>query len=330
VGALAASLAGKLGLGLDAGELRRAAHLVKTDLLTNMVVEFPELQGIMGGHYLRLEGADEALWTAARDHYLPIGFSGEIPVSDLGRLLGVADRLDTLAGLFAVGEIPSGAKDPLGLRRAAQAVVKIVADAGWSLDLGSALADAVEGLGDLSEAPADDTVARLRAFMADRVRRSLTDLVGVGGDAADAVMAAGWADLPELKARAEALDAVRTSPEMRALGLAFKRVKNITEEASEAAVDDSIFEQDEERELHTASQLFAERLGECVTARRFDEAFAAMGELAEVLDRFFIEVLVMCDEAKIRDNRVALLTNLRREFMNLADLSRLQVDGGNQ
>jgi glycyl-tRNA synthetase beta chain len=134
--------------------------------------------------------------------------------------------------------------------------------------------------------------------------------------------------LPELVARARALDAVRTSPQMRALGLAFKRVKNITEGAPEPVVDPGLFETDDERELHAASEVFAARLSECVGARRFDDAFAAMGELAEVLDRFFVEVLVMSDDALVRDNRVALLTVLRREFLTLADLSRLQVDGG--
>jgi len=330
VGELAVALAGRLGRDLDAGLVRRAAHLVKTDLLTNMVVEFPELQGVMGGHYLRLEGAGEELWTAARDHYLPSGFDGEIPASDLGRLLGVADRLDTIAGLFAVGEIPSGSKDPLGLRRAAQAVVKIVAEAGWKLDLGAAVDLAVAGLDGVIDAPPAETVGTVRDFMADRVRRYLTDQVGVGGDAADAVMAAGWSDLSELKARAEALDAVRTSPQMRALGLAFKRVKNITENIADAGVDPQLFEQEEERELHAAAELFAGRLAECVGSRRFDEAFAAMGELAEVLDRFFVEVLVMCDNETLRDNRVALLSRLRRDFLTLADLSRLQVDGGNK
>jgi glycyl-tRNA synthetase beta chain len=330
VGSLAETLAELLDLDLDPGEIRRAAHLVKTDLLTNMVVEFPELQGVMGGHYLRLEGADEALWTAARDHYRPTGFDGEIPTSEMGRVLGVADRLDTIVGLFGVGEIPSGSKDPLGLRRAAQAVVKITADAGWGLDLEAAIAAAFEGLGELVEASAEETIETVRAFMADRVRRYLTDLVGVSGDAADAVMAAGWSDLPELRARAEALDAVRTSPEMRALGLAFKRVKNITEDAADAAVDPSVFEQNEESELYEAAQVFADRLAGCIDNRRFDDAFAAMSELAEILDRFFVEVLVMCDDQEIRDNRVALLTRLRRDFMTLADLSRLQVDGGNQ
>jgi glycyl-tRNA synthetase beta chain len=330
VGAVAVAIAPGLGLDLDIGLVRRAAHLVKTDLLTNMVIEFPELQGVMGGHYLRLEGVDEALWTAARDHYRPSGFDGEIPSSDLGRVLGVADRLDTLVGLFAVGEIPKGSGDPFGLRRAAQGVVKITVEAGWSLDLRRAIGTATDVLGDLTEGAASETASRVRDFMAGRVRRYLTDLVGVSGDAADAVMAAGWADLPELVARAEALDAVRTSPQMRALSLAFKRVKNITEDAAEAPVDTELFEQEEERELYEASGVFAGKLSECVGARRFDQAFAAMGELAEVLDRFFIEVLVMCEDDTIRDNRVALLTTLRREFMTLADLSRLQVDGGNQ
>ncbi len=330
VGELAVILADRLGLALGHEELRRAALLVKTDLLTNMVVEFPELQGVMGGHYLRLEGLDDEVWTAARDHYRPTGFDGEIPTSDTGRVLGVADRLDTIAGLFGVGEIPSGSKDPLGLRRAAQAIVKIVAGAGWGLHLGEAIEAAVDGLGDLAETPAGETADAIRGFMADRVRRYLTDQVGLNADVADAVMASGWNDLPELVARAEALDAVRTSPQMRALSLAFKRVKNITENADLAVVDPTVYDTDEERELDAASEVFTGKLSDCVGARRFDDAFAAMGELAEVLDRFFVEVLVMCDDTKIRDNRVALLTRLRRDFMTLADLSRLQVDGGKE
>jgi len=329
VGALAVTLSEVLGLGLDADVLRRVVHLIKADLLSNMVVEFPELQGIMGGHYLRLEGADEGAWTAARDHYRPAGFEGDIPTSDMGRVLGISDRLDTIAGLFGVGEIPTGSKDPLGLRRAAQAVVKIVAESEWNLDLGSAVDAAVEGMKDLDIQP-DETADAFRDFLADRVRRYLTGQTGVNGDAADAVMAAGWSNLPELVARAHALDAVRTSDQMRALSLAFKRVKNITENAAVLGVDPALFEQEEERELHAAAVVFADKLSECVGARRFGEAFAAMGALAEVLDRFFVEVMVMCDDEKIRDNRVALLVELRRKFMTLADLSRLQVDGGKE
>ena len=232
--------------------------------------------------------------------------------------------------MFAAGEIPTGSKDPFALRRAAQAAVKIVAESGWDLDLSAAVDAAVAGVAGVLDIVSDGTTAAVRDFIAERVRRYLIDVAAVGGDVAEAAMSAGWAQLPELVARARALDAVRTTPQMRALSLAFKRVKNITEGATERAVDASLFEAREEGELHAATAVFADRLAECVGARRFDDAFAAMGELAEVLDRFFVEVLVMCDDELVRNNRVALLTTLRRDFMTLADLSKLQVDGGTQ
>ena len=137
VGRLAATTADTMESDVDREVLKAAAPLAKADLLTNMVGEFPELQGVVGGHYLRLEGASRDLWTAVRDHYQPVGFDGTSPESEIGRLLGVADRLDTVAGLFAVGERPSGSKDPFGLRRAAQGAVKIVIESGWDLDLDS-------------------------------------------------------------------------------------------------------------------------------------------------------------------------------------------------
>ncbi|MEN8165638.1 MAG: glycine--tRNA ligase subunit beta, partial [Acidobacteriota bacterium] len=143
LGRLAVILSGQLDLDLTTELLCRAARLVKADLTTHMVGEFPELQGVMGGHYLRLEGADEALWTASRDHHRPVGFDGDSPASELGRVLGVADRLDTIAGLYAVGEKPTGSRDPLGLRRAAQAIVKIIIDSGWTADLEVLVGEAV-------------------------------------------------------------------------------------------------------------------------------------------------------------------------------------------
>jgi len=174
VGELAAVLADGVA---DPDELRSAAQLAKADLLTHMVGEFPELQGVMGGHYLRLEDADDALWTAVRDHYLPVGFDGPVPDSVIGRLLGVADRLDTVAGLFAVGERPSGSKDPFGLRRAAQGAVKIVAESGWDLDLVYAVDAAAASVAEHSEGDREELTAAVTVFVADRVRRWLTDVV---------------------------------------------------------------------------------------------------------------------------------------------------------
>jgi glycyl-tRNA synthetase beta chain len=325
VGELAAILADGAA---DPDELRLAARLAKADLLTHMVGEFPELQGIMGGHYLRLEDADDALWTAVRDHYRPVGFDGPVPDSAIGRLLGVADRLDTVAGLFAVGERPSGSKDPFGLRRAAQGAVKIVAESGWDLDLVHAVDAAAATVAKHSESDREELTAAVTAFVADRVRRWLTDVVGVSGDTADAVMAAGWSDLPGAVARAEALETVRSSPSFRSLALAFKRVRNITDGQPDAEVDPEIFEQTEERELHEATREFGCALDDLLPDWRVEEAFAAMEPLADILERFFIEVLVMCEDERVRDNRIALLKELGRLFMNLADLSKLQVEGG--
>jgi glycyl-tRNA synthetase beta chain len=328
VAELAAKIADTVGAEVDRDSLRATAHLAKADLLTHMVGEFPELQGVMGGHYLRLEGASEGIWTAVRDHYQPVGFEGETPFSTAGRLLGVADRLDTVAGLFAVGERPSGSKDPFGLRRAAQGAVKIAIESGWNFDFGAAITMAVDGVAEFSEHSGEVLAEAVTAFVADRVRRWLADVVGVAGDAADAVMEVGWFSLPDAVARAEALERVREADSFRTLALAFKRVRNITDGQPDGEVDVGLMDQDEERELYEATREFQGTLERLLPERRVDEAFSAMEPLADVLERFFVEVLVMCEDEEVRSNRIALLKLLGRDFSKLADLSKLQVEGG--
>jgi glycyl-tRNA synthetase beta chain len=317
-------------LGTDDPAIARAARLVKADLVTNMVGEFSELQGVMGGHYLRLEGADEALWTAARDHYVPVGFDGPLPASDLGRFLGLADRLDTVAGLFAVGEKPSGSKDPFGLRRACQGAVRIVAESQWDVDLHDVVARAVASVSEHSVDSAPTVIAAVTDFLADRVRRYLVDVIGVSGDTADAVMAAGWYRLPGLIARARALEGVRGQASFRLLAQAFKRVQNITADQPDGEVAETRFEMDAERDLWEAVQTFHRRLAELLPERRVDDAFAAMAPMADVLDQFFLDVLVMAEDPSVRTNRIALLKTLGRDFLTLADLSKLQIEGGDE
>ncbi len=328
LGRLAVTLSGQLGLDLSTELLCRAARLVKADLTTHMVGEFPELQGVMGGHYLRLEGADEALWTASRDHYRPVGFEGDSPASTLGRVLGVADRLDTIAGLYAVGEKPTGSRDPLGLRRAAQAVVKIIIDSAWTLDLEAIIGEAVSGVAGQATEEIDEVRSAVTLFIADRLRRWLTDVDSVSGDTADAVMATGWADPCETTARAKALESVRSNDSFRALALAFKRVRNITDGQAEGEVDPTLFEHPEERELYDAILEFHTALKRLLPEHRVTEAFEAMIPIADTLDRFFVEVLVMADNKEVRANRIALLKLLGQDFLTLADLSILQIDGG--
>ncbi|MCP4900745.1 MAG: glycine--tRNA ligase subunit beta [bacterium] len=325
---LAEWFAAQVGIDLPAADLERAAQLIKTDLLTNMVGEFPELQGVMGGHYLRLEGEHESLWTAARDHYQPQGFAGRLPESDLGRLLGCSDRLDTLAGLFAVGEVPKGSRDPLGLRRAAQAVVRMLAESDWTVDIKAAIAQAVDFASAAVECDGQATTDAVTEFVSDRVRRYLMQRHGIAFDTADAVMAAGWNVLPPLVARATALEKVRRLPEFRMLAQAFKRVINITDDQPEGTVNTDLFEHKEEKELNEATRQFSQTLAECLESQRIDDAFLAMGPVADVLDRFFIEVLVMSEDKHKQQNRIALLKELRGSFLTLADLSKLQVEGG--
>jgi glycyl-tRNA synthetase beta chain len=330
VGELAVVIADAIGAEVDRDVLRSAARLAKTDLLTHMIGEFPELQGVMGGHYLRLDGASRELWTAVRDHYLPVGFDGSVPESEIGRLLGVSDRLDTVAGLFSVGQRPSGSKDPFGLRRAAQGAVKIAVDSGWEFEFNAAIAAAVNLVAAHAKDGTDGLLTAVEDFVADRVRRWLIDFTGVSGDTGDAVMAVGWTHLPNTVARAEALERVREAASFRSLALAFKRVRNITGGQPDAMVDPELFTQPEEHELHRATRDFRSALRRLLPERRMDEAFAAMEPLADVLERFFVEVLVMCDDEKLRSNRIALLKDIGREFSQLADLSKLQVEGGDQ
>jgi glycyl-tRNA synthetase beta chain len=330
VGELAVNIADGVGAEVDRDVLRSAARLAKADLLTHMVGEFPELQGVMGGHYLRLDGASRELWTAVRDHYRPVGFDGPVPESEVGRLLGVADRLDTVAGLFAVGQRPSGSKDPFGLRRAAQGAVKIVVDSGWDLEFDATISAAVNLVAEHSQDGTEELLQAMAGFLADRVRRWLIDTVGVSGDTADAVMAVGWSHLPNAVARAEALERVREASSFRSLALAFKRVRNITDRHPDTVVDPELFAQPEEHELHQSTGVFRAALSKLLPERRMDEAFSAMEPLADILERFFVEVLVMCEDGKLRANRIALLKELGREFSYLADLSKLQVEGGEQ
>jgi glycyl-tRNA synthetase beta chain len=330
VGDLAATIAKANSLEVDAELLRSSAGIAKADLLSHMVVEFPELQGVMGGHYLRLEGADEELWTAVRDHYRPVGFEGEIPESAIGRVLAVADRLDTVAGLFAVGEKPTGSKDPFGLRRAAQGAVKIVAESDWEGDLGTVIESAVAAVAEFSNEDRAAVTEAVSDYFAERVRRWLMDTVGVAFDTADAVMAADWSNLPATVVRAKALESARTSENFRWLALAFKRVRNITDGQPDAGVDPKLFEMDEEKALHETTVEFQTRLQSLLSEGKVEEAFAAMEPIADKLEQFFVEVLVMCEDERVRDNRIALLKELGRHFIKLADLSKLQVEGGEQ
>ena len=324
--ALAAKLAERLGLAnaSASADAVRAAGLLKADLVTDMVREFTDLQGVVGGLYAREEGEPEAVWQAIYDQYHPASADDSIPRSDAGAVAALADRLDTLAGLFGLGLVPTGSKDPYALRRAALGAVKILLDKGWRLDLPAACADALalhEGL----PRAAGETLSDLSAFLHERLR-FLLEKRGNAPDEVEAVLSTDARDVCDVADRVAAVAEVRRKEDFVPLTTAFKRVQNILAQAEESdgEVDPALVTEDAERAL--ASDYFQARgmLDELIGRRHWGEALAVMASLGPPLDRFFSEVMVMAEDPALRKNRVALLKSMRDQFFRVARFSEIQ------
>ncbi len=294
-----------------------AARMAKCDLRTLMVGEFPELQGAMGGEYLRHEGAHEEVWQAVKEHYRPIGADDAIPTTPLGCLLSLCDKLDTVVGCFAVGLIPTGSKDPLALRRAGQGIVRILWERGWALTPSDLIATALGIVGAKATKSGPETTAALVAFFRDRVAYQL-ELAGYAGSVRRSALATGWEDLADLKARCEALSAFADDPRFASLAQSAKRIGNILKD--EIAVDDfdrALLRQGEERVL-------AESLERLEGTADQKALLAALADLAEPLEAFFNAVMVKCDDRALRAARLSLLLRLRQIFLRVADFSLWQ------
>jgi glycyl-tRNA synthetase beta chain len=315
VATIAARLAERLGL--DPGQARAAAMVCKADLATLMVGEFPELQGTMGGHYLKMEGAAEPIWSAVAEQYMPLGVDAPLPDSPLGAVLAMADKLDTLAGCFAIGIVPTGSKDPLALRRAGMGIVRIIWERGLDLPL-DALADlGLEATAEKAKAPQADARRALLSFFEDRAARQM-EAAGVPAPIRHSAIMAGWADLADLKARCGALSAFLDDPRFASLSMAAKRISNILKDEEPAdALGAAALEQPEEKEL-------ARRLGDIESAAGYEGLLPLLAALAKPLEDFFGAVMVKCEDPKLRAARLSLLHRLRRGFMRVADFGRWQ------
>ncbi|MBM3784268.1 MAG: glycine--tRNA ligase subunit beta [Acidobacteria bacterium] len=293
------ALARELG-GEDAAA---AARLCKTDLTTEMVKEFTDLQGIVGGLYAKTQGASEAVAKAIYEHYKPLSMEDSIPSTPAGQALSVADKIDTLRSCFGVGMIPSGSKDPFALRRAAQGVVKVLAE--------GSLQVALPGLTGGDE--------NLAAFFRERIEYYFREVRGFAYDEVNAVLAAGFADLRDTQARLEAVKAVRPTENFEPLAAAFKRIKNIVTQggrAGEGAMDVALFTEPEQT-LAAAAQQAAERTG------GYAERLAAIAALRPHVDKFFEKVLVNDPDEKVRENRYRFLRDLEAKFSSIADFSEI-------
>lgn len=319
---LAGWLAGELAPALRP-VVERAALLAKADLLTAMVGEFPTLQGVMGEEYALRDGETPEVARAIREHYLPARADDVLPESLAGTLVGLADRLDTLAGCFALGERPSGTTDPFGLRRLAIAVLRLIDGAGLNVSLANVLGQALARYESTLRCP-PETAEELRAFLR---RRYEIDLAGRGlaVETVEAAMAAGFDDVRDTRARATALEAMRQEGDFAVLAASFKRIRNIVKDNQDQQVDSSLFVKEEEGGLYQALLAVQAEFDPLLQRRDYPAALRALLPIREPLYRFFDAVLVMDDDARLRRNRLGLLTALGALVLRLADISRMHA-----
>ena len=315
-------------LGVDAEGVVRAAQLSKCDLLTGMVGEFPELQGTMGRYYAAADGENEDVATAIGEQYLPRFAGDSLPRSPAGQLLAVADKLDTLAGIFALGKKPSGNRDPFGLRRAALGVVRILIEAGVDVDLKALLAEAVKAQpkGKLDLQALND---ELYAFVSDRLRPYFQDRdPGLAAETFDAVMVRQPSSLLDFDRRLAAVQTFARLEQAASLAAANKRIANILRQANDPVglqINKKLLKDDAEIALFKTLQAAREKLDPLLAVRRYADALNELASLRDPVDRFFDEVMVMADDVAVKDNRLALLGELRALFLQIADISRLSI-----
>ncbi len=334
VRALAAEVA--LALGADVELARRAADLAKCDLLTAMVGEFPDLQGIMGRHYALADGEPAEVAEALREQYLPRGAGDAIPSTRTGVALALADKLDTLTGIFAIGQKPSGTRDPFGLRRAAIGVVRILVEGGYELQLPALLerAAALQPIagGRVAAQVWDYLLERMRAGFLEEAAGGalgapgLTTGMRITTEMFDAVAATEPGSPLDFRARLLALGAFLALPSAAALTAANKRIANILRKsgaAGEGRVDRELLREPAEIALHAALAERRSAVRDALRARRYESALGELATLRPEVDAFFDAVMVMDPDPGLRNNRIALLGELRALFTGVADLSRL-------
>ncbi|BEQ15032.1 glycine--tRNA ligase subunit beta [Desulfoferula mesophila] len=327
--ALAGFLADELGLGAEEkAQVERTARLAKCDLVTEMVGEFPTLQGVVGSEYATRDGEPPAVAAGIAGHYLPAGADSPLPREMTGVLVGIADRLDSICGLFAADEKPSGAADPFALRRAAIAVIRLIIEKDLSLSLGRLLGQALVGLRPWLSGPAEAVAEEVTAFFAARLSGILADQ-GVPTDVSQAVLAAGLDDLKDTAARAQALAQAKDTPEFATLAVGLKRVMNILKkEAAQVpaeAPDEAVMSEEAEKALFRAFSELQAEAAELFAAGDYQGFLARVSALKDPIDKFFDDVMVMVEDEATRRNRLALLNLMGSLFNRFARFEYLQL-----
>jgi glycyl-tRNA synthetase beta chain len=321
---LAEGIAKKLGINVK--QTSRAAELSKCDLMSEMVGEFPTLQGIMGYYYAKASGEPIEVAEAIRDHYKPVWAGDETPETKIGQILALSDKLDTLVGIFAIGQKPTGEKDPYALRRASLGVLRIIIERKLDLDLLALLEAAVEGLPkvfdkkNVANEVFEYMLVRLRAYYFNEQ---------VMPDVFDAVVALKPTRPLDFDKRIKAVSVFRALPEAESLAAANKRVGNIlkkSEVKTNGVVNENLFEEKAEKALFSKLNSLSTSLEPMFDKGDYEKALCKLSSLKKPVDDFFDSVMVMVDDNKIRKNRIALLSQMSALFLRTADLSRLHQD----
>jgi glycyl-tRNA synthetase beta chain len=327
------------------GIVHKAASLAKTDLTTELVKEFTELQGIVGGLYASVQELDSDMPDATRqtiaqtiyDHYKPESMEDSVPRSVEGAVLSIADKVDSIAGMFALGLQPTGSKDPFALRRQANGIVKTIAEKKLPLSLSQMFVDAREAYrGSPAEAKFSaevDYANALRTFFRERLEFYLRDMLGFKYDVVNAVLAAGSDDVVDAVARAGAVASVLHMPEFQAIAAACKRMRNILRQAEGKGIQPAAkFEflpesSHEEKNLVVYVEVNTPRIDAHRQSKEYGDALLLLSTVREQVDAFFDKVMVMVDDERLRANRLALLQSLLREFSTIADFSEIVTEG---
>ena len=303
----------------------QAARLCKCDLVTEMVKEFTELQGKVGGIYAREEGYPDEVWQAVYDHYLPQNVDDPLPRSAVGAIVAVADKIDTIAGFFKIGVRPTGSKDPFALRRAAQGIVQILLNRD-KRQLKITMDEVFEAAIRVHGAP--EVKKDLVDFFSERVQTVLeTSAWGFAYDEVQAAMVAGWqGTLADLVDRVSALKAVRTAPDFLNILDSAKRIENITAGHESAHVEAAKLEHPTERRLNELADAVGSQIGEMIAERDYRHAFESFAAMAPELEKFFDDVMVMVDDESVRRNRMSLLRKVGSAVSRIADVTKIVVD----
>ncbi len=332
------------GIAIRPGIVHKAALLAKADLTTELVKEFTELQGIVGGLYARVQELDEdmrpdvqlEISRAIYDHYKPESMEDTAPATVEGAVLSIADKADSIAGMFALGLVPSGSKDPFALRRQANGIVKTISEHKLPLRLSEIMADArIRYRGSEAEKKFSNTnySESVRSFFRERLEFYLKEARGYAYDVVSAVLAVDSDDVVDAAARAEAVSKVRGSADFESISSAFKRMKNILRQASDKTkvialrVDPAVLQEESEKELAGLIPQTVATVEKLSAVRNYEGALLEIAKLRPAIDRFFDKVMVMVDDDEVRANRLALLQTVVREFATIADFSEIVTEG---